>query len=31
VAFGNPDGSIVLIVLNTGGAPTTFNVAWRKK
>jgi glucosylceramidase len=31
VAFGNPDGSLVLIVLNTGSAATTFNVAWRKK
>jgi glucosylceramidase len=31
VAFGNPDGSIVLIVLNSGGAATTFNVAWRNK
>jgi glucosylceramidase len=31
VAFGNPDGSLVLIVLNSGGAATTFNIAWRKK
>ena len=31
VAFGNPDGSIVLIVLNSGDAATTLNVAWRKK
>ena len=31
VAFGNPDGSIVLIVLNSADAATTFNVAWRKK
>jgi glucosylceramidase len=30
VAFGNPDGSIVLIVLNSGGA-ATFNIGWRKK
>jgi glucosylceramidase len=28
VAFRNPDGSIVLIVLNSGGAPTPFNVSW---
>ena len=31
VAFGNPDGSIVLIGLNSGGAATTFNVGWRNK
>jgi O-glycosyl hydrolase len=31
VAIGNPDGSLVLIVLNTGSAATTFNVGWRKK
>jgi glucosylceramidase len=30
VAFGNPDGSIVLIVLNSGGA-AAFNIGWRKK
>jgi glucosylceramidase len=31
VAFRNPDGSIVLMVLNSGGAATTFNVAWKKE
>ena len=31
VAFANPDGSIVLIVLNSGDAATAFNVEWRKK
>jgi glucosylceramidase len=28
VAFQNPDGSIVLIVLNSGDAPIPFNVGW---
>jgi len=28
VAFQNPDGSIVLIVLNSGSASTVFNIAW---
>ncbi|MGB7847305.1 MAG: glycoside hydrolase family 30 beta sandwich domain-containing protein [Candidatus Acidiferrum sp.] len=28
VAFRNPDGSIVLLVLNSGGAPATFNIEW---
>jgi len=31
VAFRNPDGSLVLIVLNSGGATTTFNIAWNGK
>jgi glucosylceramidase len=31
VAFRNPDGSIVLIVLNSGGQTTAFNIAWKKK
>jgi glucosylceramidase len=30
VAFRNPDGSIVLIVLNSGGAPTPFNISWKE-
>jgi glucosylceramidase len=30
VAFRNPDGSLVLIVLNSGG-PVTFNIAWNGK
>jgi len=30
VAFRNPDGSLVLLVLNSGGS-TTFNVAWAGK
>ena len=29
VAFRNPDGSIVLIVLNGGSAPISFNIGWR--
>ncbi len=29
VAFRNPDGSIVLIVLNSGGAPAPFNLSWK--
>jgi glucosylceramidase len=31
VAFRNPDGSIVLLVLNSGGAPSTFNIGWNGK
>ena len=31
VAFRNPDGSIVLIVLNSGGATSEFNVGWKAK
>jgi glucosylceramidase len=30
VAFRNADGSIVLIVLNSGGEATSFNIAWKK-
>ena len=30
VAFQNPDGTIVLLVLNSSGAPATFNIAWDK-
>lgn len=30
VAFRNPDGSLVLLVLNSGGS-TTFNIAWAGK
>jgi glucosylceramidase len=29
VAFQNPDGSVVLLVLNSSGAPRPFNIAWR--
>ena len=29
VAFRNPDGSIVLMVLNGSSAPVSFNIAWR--
>jgi glucosylceramidase len=29
VAFQNPDGSIVLFVLNSGSAPETFSVSWK--
>jgi glucosylceramidase len=29
VAFQNPDGSIVLLVLNSSDGPTEFNVGWR--
>jgi len=29
VAFQNPDGSIVLLVLNLSDGPTEFNVGWR--
>ena len=28
VAFQNPDGSIVLLVLNSSGSATSFNIAW---
>jgi glucosylceramidase len=28
VAFRNPDGSIVLLALNSGGAPASFGVRW---
>jgi glucosylceramidase len=28
VAFRNPDGSLVLLVMNSGGAAITFNIAW---
>jgi glucosylceramidase len=31
VAFRNPDGSIVLIVLNSGTLSTTFNIAWKDR
>ena len=31
VAFENPDGSIVLIVLNSGDTPMAFNIGWRGK
>ena len=31
VAFRNLDGSIVLIVLNSGGAPAPFNISWKGK
>ncbi|MBS1866136.1 MAG: glucosylceramidase [Acidobacteria bacterium] len=29
VAFENPDGTIVLVVLNSSGSPQPFNIAWR--
>lgn len=29
VAFRNPDGSIALIVLNSGGESVTFNIGWK--
>lgn len=29
VAFRNPDGSLVLLVLNSGATPVAFNIAWR--
>jgi len=29
VAFQNPDGSIVLFVLNSSGGPMPFNIAWK--
>ncbi len=31
VAFRNPDGSLVLLVLNGSGASVTFNIAWAGK
>ena len=31
VAFRNPDGSIVLLVLNSSSAPVFFNIGWRGK
>ena len=31
VAFRNPDGSLVLLVLNSGSKPVTFNLGWDKK
>ena len=31
VAFRNPDGSLVLLVLNSGSKPVTFNVGWKGK
>jgi glucosylceramidase len=31
VAFRNPDGSIVLLVLNSSGAPISFNIGWKGK
>ena len=31
VAFRNPDGSIVLLVLNSSSAPISFNIGWRGK
>jgi len=31
VAFRNPDGSLILLVLNSGGSPATFNIAWAGK
>jgi glucosylceramidase len=31
VAFQNPDGSIVLLVLNSAGKPIKFNIAWAGK
>jgi glucosylceramidase len=31
VAFRNPDGSIVLLVLNSAGTPTEFNIEWDGK
>jgi glucosylceramidase len=31
VAFRDPDGSIVLIVLNGSGLSTTFNIAWKDR
>ncbi len=31
VAFRNPDGSLVLLVLNSGGSVATFNIAWAGK
>jgi glucosylceramidase len=31
VAFRNPDGSLVLLVLNSGGGNATFNIGWAGK
>jgi glucosylceramidase len=31
VAFRNPDGSLVLMVVNSGNGPVTFNIAWNGK
>jgi glucosylceramidase len=31
VAFRNPDGSVVLLVLNSSSAPITFNIGWNGK
>ena len=31
VAFCNPDGSIVLLVLNGGTTAATFNLSWKDK
>lgn len=31
VAFRNPDGSIVLLVLNSANTPTEFNIGWKGK
>jgi len=31
VAFRNPDGSLVLLVLNNGGSNVTFNIGWAGK
>lgn len=31
VAFKNPDGSLVLLVLNSGSEPVAFNIEWRRK
>jgi len=31
VAFRNPDGSLVLLAVNSGGGPITFNIAWNGK
>jgi glucosylceramidase len=31
VAFRNPDGSLVLLVLNSGSKPVTFNIGWKEK
>jgi glucosylceramidase len=31
VAFQNPDGSIVLLVLNGSGASVSFNIAWKSE
>jgi glucosylceramidase len=30
VAFRNPDGSLVLLVLNSGSKPVTFNIGWKE-